>query len=65
MQESSAAMSLSPWSAGPIFLTSLRPPKPPREDSANVCWMNEWISETHTTEISWTNTGLEEEYIFV
>lgn len=48
---------------------SLLPPGPscesPEEHLANICRISECISESRTTEISWTNTGLEEVYIFV
>lgn len=37
----------------------------PEEHLANICRISECISESRTTEISWTNTGLEEVYIFV
>ena len=47
------------------FPTSPRSLEPPKQYSANICWINEWISVTDKMEISWTNTGLEEVYICV
>lgn len=63
----STAMSLCPRSAGPMSPTYPRPCGGPPKSRAlsQYLWINGWISETCTTEISWTNTGLAEVYAFV
>lgn len=61
-----AIRSRRPWRAGLTFPASPGPScASPGEHSANICRISEWISESRRTEISWTNTGLEEVYISV